>query len=72
MNPLTWRREHQVAFLLGTVLGIVAGFLIGFIHNDIHLSTLQQWVAGGNGIRWAVLGGLFGAGVIYVQQLLRK
>jgi hypothetical protein len=71
MNPLTWRREHQMALLLGTVLGIAAGFLVGFIHNEVHLATLQQWVAGGHGIRWAALGALFGAGVIYVQRLLR-
>jgi prepilin signal peptidase PulO-like enzyme (type II secretory pathway) len=70
MNPLTWQREHQVALLLGTVLGIVAGLLVGFTHNDIHLTTLQYWVAG-NGIRWAVSGAFFGAGVIYVQRLLR-
>jgi hypothetical protein len=68
---ITWRREHQVALLLGAVLGIVAGFSIGFNHNGIHLATLQQWAAGGSGIRWAVLGALFGAGVIYVQRLLR-
>ena len=71
MNPFTWRLEHQVALFLGALLGIVAGFLIGFTHNDVHLATLQQWVSGGSGIRWAVLGALFGAGVIYIQRLLR-
>jgi prepilin signal peptidase PulO-like enzyme (type II secretory pathway) len=70
MNPLMWQREHQVALLLGTVLGIVAGLLIGYTHNDIHLTTLQNWFAV-NGFRWAVFGALFGAGVIYVQRLLR-
>jgi hypothetical protein len=72
MNPLTWQREHQLALLLGTVLGIFAGLLVGFIHNDVHLATLLQWgVANGHGIRWAAFGALFGAGVIYVQRLLR-
>ena len=33
--------------LLGTVLGAAAGFFIEFSHNDVHLATLQQWVAGG-------------------------
>jgi hypothetical protein len=70
MNPLTWRREHQVALLIGTVLGAAAGFLIGFSHNDVHLATLRQWVVGGGGVRWAIFGALFGAGVIYVQRLL--
>jgi hypothetical protein len=71
MNPLTWQREHQVALLLGTMLGIVAGLLVGFTHNNIHLATLQQWVAGGPGFRWGLLGAFFGAGLIYVQRLLR-
>ena len=71
MNPLTWRFEHQVALLLGALFGIVAGFLVGFIHNDVHLETLQQWVLGGAGFRWAILGALFGAGLIYIQRLLR-
>lgn len=72
MNPLTWQREHQVALLLGAGLGIVAGLLVGFIHNDVHLTTLQYWLMGGPGLRWALLGMLFGAGAIYVQRLLRN
>jgi hypothetical protein len=71
MNPLAWQREHQVALLLGTVLGIAAGLLVGFAHNNIHLATLQQWIAEGHSFRWALLGAFFGAGVIYVQRLLR-
>ena len=72
MNPLTWRREHQIALLLGTVLGIVAGLLVGFVRAGIHFETLQQWISSLSGFRWAVLGALFGAGVIYVQRLLLK
>jgi predicted ABC-type sugar transport system permease subunit len=71
MNPSTWRREDQVALLLGTVLGIVAGLLVGYIQHDIHIVTLQQWFSGWSSIRWAVFGALFGAGLIYVQVLLR-
>ena len=71
MNPLAWPREHQVALLLGTVLGIAAGLLAGFALNNIHLPTLQQWITEGHSLRWALLGAFFGAGVIYVQRLLR-
>jgi TctA family transporter len=71
MNPLAWRREHQVALLLGTVLGIAAGLIAGFALNNIHLTTLQQWIAEGHGLRWALLGAFFGAGMIYIQRLLR-
>jgi hypothetical protein len=70
MNPLAWRREHQAALLLGTVLGIVAGLLVGFFHHDIHLANLQQWILSWSSFRWAVLGAFFGAGLIYVQRLL--
>ena len=71
MNPLAWRREHQLALLLGTVLGIALGLLVGCALNNIHLAALQQWVAAGHGVRWALLGAFFGAGVIYIQRLLR-
>lgn len=71
MNPLAWQREHQVALLAGTVLGIAAGLLAGCALNNIRLTTLQQWFADGHGLRWALLGAFFGAGVIYVQRLLR-
>jgi hypothetical protein len=71
MNPLAWRREHQVALIIGTVLGIAAGVLAGFALNSVHLATLQQWVAEGHGLRWALAGAFFGAGVVYVQRLLR-
>src|SRR5712671_594327 len=37
------------------------------IHHDVHLATLQQWFASWNSFRWAVLGALFGAGVIFVS-----
>jgi hypothetical protein len=71
MNPFTWRREHQVALLLGAVLGIVAGLLVGFMYNGIHYATLGTWLGGGSPFRWAVLGALVGFGVIYMQRLTR-
>jgi xanthine/uracil permease len=42
MNPLTWRREHQIALLLGVVLGFVAALVVGFIYNGVHYATLVR------------------------------
>jgi hypothetical protein len=35
MNPLNWRREHQVALLLGGVIGIAMGLLIGYMYDTL-------------------------------------
>jgi hypothetical protein len=72
MNPLTWRREHQVALLLGTALGVVLGLVVGFVHNDIHLATFGAWSADLHSFRWGAMGALVGAGVVYIQRLLRS
>jgi H+/Cl- antiporter ClcA len=71
MNPMTWRREHQVALLLGIVLGIVLGLLLGFMYEGIHLATMQERWSIASRFRWAILGALVGACVISIQRLLR-
>ena len=70
MNPLTWRREHQVALLLGVVLGIVLGLLLGFMYEGMHYATVERWNIESR-FRWGVLGALVGACVISIQRLLR-
>jgi hypothetical protein len=35
MNPVNWRREHQVALLLGGAIGIVTGLLIGYMYDGL-------------------------------------
>jgi hypothetical protein len=35
MNPVTWRREHQLALILGGVIGIAIGLLIGYIYDTL-------------------------------------
>lgn len=72
MNPLKWRREHQVALLVGIALGIVAGLVIGFMHNGIHYATLSPWLTGGSGFRWGVFGALVGGAAIYMRQLMHE
>ena len=72
MNPLKWRREHQVALVLGAAMGISVGLVIGYIYNDVHYAnaTLRLYFEGGSGFRWGVFGALVGGTAIYVRQLL--
>jgi H+/Cl- antiporter ClcA len=70
MNPMTWRREHQVALLLGLVLGIVLGLLVGFMYEGFHYATVESWKIGSR-FRWGILGAFVGACVIFTQRLLR-
>jgi uncharacterized membrane protein YeaQ/YmgE (transglycosylase-associated protein family) len=70
MNPLTWRREYQVALVLGVVLGIVLGLVVGFMHGGARYETLDRWTLESR-FRWAILGAFVGACVIYIQRLLR-
>jgi prolipoprotein diacylglyceryltransferase len=75
MNPLQWRREHQVALLLGIVVGIALGFVTGYMHHDVHFENPGQfssYLTGGSAIRWGVLGALIGGTIIYMRQLLHE
>jgi hypothetical protein len=35
MNPMNWRREHQLALLLGGAIGIATGLLIGYMYYGL-------------------------------------
>ena len=75
MNPLQWRREHQVALLLGVVVGIALGFVTGYMHHNIHFENAGQfssYLTGGSALRWGVLGALLGGTIIYMRQLLHE
>jgi hypothetical protein len=72
MNPLAWRQEHQVAIILGAILGAVIVVVIGFIYRGLNFGTITSalfWSA--STIRWAILGALIGAGIVYVRRLLQ-
>ena len=74
MNPLNWKREHQIAFLCAAALGCLLGLVAGFQwvrpngHFEINYLPLGYWLLL---MFWATLGGLIGAAVIYIRQLLR-
>ena len=39
---MTWRREHQVALVLGLVLGIVLGLVVGYLHGGARYESLDH------------------------------
>ena len=72
MNPFVWRREHQVAIILGAILGAVILVVIGFLRRELDYRMLTSdlfWSA--STARWAILGALIGACIVYVRRLLQ-
>lgn len=74
MNPLNWRRPHQMALLLGAVLGIALEFITGYIHENVHYAnpTFSLYLTGGSAFRWGLFGAIVGGTVIYIQQLMHE
>jgi len=72
MNPLSWRIEHQAALVLGAILGAAIALVIGLMyhgaHNGMFGEVLLSWI----GVRWAVLGALIGAGIVFNGRLLQR
>ena len=84
MNPLGWKREHQVALLMailaGAALGVVLGYLVyaapkgadGGIGFESWLRRSFRWSYRARGIEWALFGAFFGGAAVYLRQLLRR
>jgi hypothetical protein len=73
MNPLEWRREHQIAIILGAILGAVIFEVIGFMYRGLNFSRMTSelfWSA--STVRWAILGVLVGTCLVYVRALLMR
>jgi hypothetical protein len=71
MNPLGWRREQQLALVLGAILGAVIFLVVGFMYRGINYTLLsggEFWFK--STARCAILGALVGACLVYIRQLL--
>jgi hypothetical protein len=85
MNPLNWKREHQIALVVAIGLGAVVGCIFGAMVTPNYISF--RWGAlwcertyyciyllQGYWLLilfWTALGGSIGGGLVYVRQLLR-
>jgi hypothetical protein len=80
MNPLNWKREHQVALgiaaVIGAVLGILTGYLIYAIAQGADgAMSFGRWLEysiWAAALLWAIVGALIVSGSAYVRQLFRE
>lgn len=80
MNPLNWKREHQVALSIAAVIGAVLGILIGYLVYAIAQGAdgamsfgrwleYSIWAAA---LLWAIVGALIVGGSAYMQRLFME
>jgi hypothetical protein len=80
MNPLRWKREHQIALLGAGIIGAVVGFIFGVRAADPYGRAFEHF--GNNGmtwintywivvVAWSLLAACLGSGTVYVFQLSR-
>jgi hypothetical protein len=70
MNPFVWRREHQMALVLGAILGAIVLRLIGFMYWGFNYQQSSGMLWSASTARWAILGALIGVCTVYVKRLL--
>lgn len=87
MNPLDWKRDHQIALVCALGLGAIVGMAVGLAWSNPY--TNFQWGAlwcesgrnfctyllNGYWLRiifWTALGATVGAALVYIRQLLRS
>ncbi len=77
MNPLNWKREHQVALgiaaVIGAVLGILTGYLIYAIAQGaggaMSFGRWLEYSIWAAALLWAIGGALVVSGSVYVRRL---
>ena len=80
MNPLNWKREHQVALGIAAVIGAVMGVLIGYLVYAVAQGadgamSFGRWVEyslWAAALLWAIVGALIVGGGAYVHRLFRE
>jgi hypothetical protein len=87
LNPIEWKREHQVALAGAAAIGCLGGLIFGLAWSDTF--SWFQWgelwcdrrhnncfyLLNGYWLRiifWTALGGSVGAALVYIRQLLRS
>jgi hypothetical protein len=82
MNPMKWKREHQLALVLASALGFLFGMMFGIYRvspygHSINLDPSGICCDHLVSIYWFLvsLWGIFGVGIaaaiVYIRQLLR-
>jgi hypothetical protein len=80
MNPLNWKREHQVALGIAAVIGAVMGVLIGYLvyavargaDGAMSFGRWLEYSIWAAALLWAIVGALIVGGSAYMQRLFRK
>jgi hypothetical protein len=82
MNPLDWKREHQVALAVAAAIGVVGGLMVAYFMPRLGMSSSSPISYDGTisflffrpyitVLGWAFLGAILGSAVVYVCQLLK-
>jgi fructose-specific phosphotransferase system IIC component len=78
MNPLHWKREHQLAWAIVSAVGAGLGLILGFIHSPF-FSMSQTWQALTMWLSsldsywpWPLFGFLITGVTFYAVQLFRS
>ena len=66
MNPIHWKREHQIAFLVALVFGAGMGIFIGIRQVDPSIGPDWLHVAS-----WGVAGAMLAGAGAYIRQIIR-
>ena len=78
MNPLKWKREHQIALVLGIIVGVSLGLVLGYLVYATNTeaedgyrfgSWMRQGISRG-AHWWGLFGGAIGASVVSLKRLL--
>jgi len=76
MNPLGWKREHQLAGLLVCVIGGIVGLLFGWLQTPFSrdqqaTAFFLEWISNLHWYwPWPLLGALLAGLTFYVAKLL--
>jgi amino acid transporter len=66
MNPLRWKREHQIAFLGAAVFGACIGIFAGVRQVQPSANLYWLWM-----VLWGAAGAAMGATGAFIRQLSR-